>query len=112
MNVVDLFRQSLIFVASDQYFWFGMGLTFAISMFVGAIIYNGDMAQAKKGLVTISSYAMLLIYVNVARIGPQLTHVVNPSQPFAGIATILYLTVFYVAGMVWGVGMLKFISHK
>lgn len=107
-----MFQQSLVFVASDQYFWFGMGLTTAISMFVGAIIYNGDMAQAKKGLVSISSYAMLLVYVNAARIGPQLTHVVNPYQPFAGIATIFYLTSFYLFGMLWGVGMLRLIKHK
>lgn len=103
----DFITYAFIYVVSDQYFWPAMALTTMTSLFIGAVIYNGDIDDAKRGLFSIASYACLLTLVTSARVLNNITPLSSKHQPLAGLITIFCVSVFYIFGMYLGVKIVK-----
>lgn len=97
------------YVISDPYFYGSMAVTILMGMFIGAIIYNGDFQQVKKGLISIISYFILIVITQLARIFPKLTDVSENQyhQPLAAIETIIFITIAYIFGMIWAVILVR-----
>ena len=110
---MNYFIASLDYVVGDPYFWLAMGFTTAIGIFVGAVVYDGVLRQAKKGVIVLLSYAFILALTNFSRITPIIIRgeATSFEQPFAGVATILLVTIFYLIGMCLGVKTTNF-AHK
>lgn len=105
--------ESFIYVINDPFFWASMSLTSSIGLFIGAVIYDGVLPEVKKGVVVTVTYAFLLSTTNISRILPIISReeVHSTAQPFAGVATILLVTLFYVLGMILGVYITNF-AHR
>lgn len=101
--------ESLIYVITAPYFWQTMAMTSASSIWIGALLYNGDLRMLVKGLVTLVPYVSLLVATNVLRIS---NNPINDEKlAYAGIITILFLTIFYIKGLIFGVLITKY-AHK
>lgn len=104
---MEFITEATKYVFNDQYFWGSMAFVSMMGIFIGAIVYNGDLKELKKAIVMLVSYALLLIMVNLSRIIPILSGVANKHQPMAGIVTIAIVTFFYLLGMQLGVVIVK-----
>lgn len=98
------------YISQAPFFWMGMGFTTAIAMFVGAIIFDGNLPQASKGLVSVGSYAAMLFWLNSARVtdtindrAAQGIKTLHPEMVWAGIMTLLLVTLAWVLGVFLGV---------
>ena len=110
MNILNALLQSLEYVYNQNMFWGSMGFTVAISLFVGVMLYDGNIEKTKKGTVATLSYTFMLIFTTIARITPlaiEKNFIFSNGQPLAGIATIIYITAFWVLGVVIGVNIFK-----
>jgi hypothetical protein len=102
-----------MYVINQDFFWASMGFTTLIGIFIGSVIYDGDMHEMKKGLIALGSYGVMLLISNSTRIIPQI-HTTEPQkiyQLFAGLITIGVVTIFYLLGMFLGVVITKK-AHK
>lgn len=107
--IVEAFK----YITSDPYFCLSMGLTTSIGMFVGAVIYDGLLRDVKKAVIVLISYAFLLGATTLARVLPKIPNeVVNVNQPFAGVETIIIITIFYILGMWFGVKLVNKAGKK
>lgn len=105
--------ESLRYVMTDAYFLPAMGFTCAIGVFIGSLLYDGLLPEVKKAIISIISYAFLVSMTNFGRIVPIVLsgRVHEVKQPFAGIATLVFVTVYYILGMLLGV-MITRHAHK
>jgi hypothetical protein len=87
-----------------------MGYTSIMGIFIGSVIYNGDINGIKKMIVSLVCYASLIITVNFTRILPDLVFS-QTGKPFASIWTVLLVTLFYLLGAYVGVVVTKK-AHK
>jgi len=97
-----------------MFFWPAMAFTSMIGIFIGAVIYNGDVREIGKSIISLASYALLIILTITTRVGPDLGGI-SPEHyymPFAGVMTILVVTAFYLLGMCIGVKIIKYAHHK
>ena len=102
--ILQSFIESATYVASDAYFLPSMAATAIIGLFVGAVVYDGCVQDLKKMLISLFSYATLIMMVTAERVIPSFYDgVFRTHHPFSGIATILSVTLFYLLGMVVGV---------
>lgn len=104
---------SILYIIADEFFTIAMGLTTCIGLFIGATIFDGMLEQVKKAMIALGCYAVLIASTNASRIVPLITdnHINNDYQPLAGIATLLFVTIFYLLGMILGVFVTK-MAHK
>jgi len=104
---------SLEYVINNDYFWVSMAMTTTIGVFIGSVLYDGVLKEVKKVMVVMLSYTLMIVTTNSARILPIINsgnaHSIN--QPFAGIATTILVTVFYILGMWLGVKITNH-AHK
>ena len=102
------------YVTSAPYFWHTMGATTASAVFLGAMLYNGDLRKLTKGLIAILPYTALLTATNLIRITDYLATDPGPhnlTAAWAGTMTIIYLTFFYILGLLFGV-ITTGLAHK
>lgn len=106
---------SFVYVANQNMFWGTMGFTTAMAMFIGVLLYDGNLDQAKKGIWAVLSYVFMLVWLNMVRIFPitaspnYVYHENNYGMAYAGIATITYITIAWLLGILIGVRLFK---HK
>jgi len=107
------------YVTKANLFWASMGFTTAIAMFIGAILYNGELSQVKKGLASVGSYAVLLIWTTIVRVLGVFDDPVKgalqrqfPQMAFAGILTIILISFFWILGIYLGVIILSIRNKK
>ena len=106
----NLLKDSFIYVAHQNMFWGSMGFTTAIAMFIGVILYDGNIEESKKGSISVLSYAAMIFWTTMVRINPPpLESQTHKGMVYAGIATVIYLTIFWLAGIMIGV---NFFKHK
>lgn len=87
-----------------------MGLTTSIALFIGVLLYDGNTENTKKGMIATLSYGSMLLFTTFVRILPmaiEQNFVFKNAQPLAGIATIIFITVFWVIGVVLGVNIFR-----
>ena len=102
---MSIFLTLLKYVINDSYFFPSMAFTVMIGLFIGSIIYNGDVTQVKKMIASILCYMILIITVNLTRVMPQITS--EQIKPLAFCVTVLLITVFYLFGTFLGVMITK-----
>lgn len=86
-------------------------------MFIGALLYDGNMKEVRKGLMSVGVYAGFLFYITINRIAYRFEDVgvVNTDMAYAGIVSILIISGFYVLGLFLGVFTLwirKLLSNR
>lgn len=102
---------SALYVTSDPYFWPSMAITVIIGYLVGAVIYDGILRDVSKAIVTVFSYAFMIVSVSATRIFPQImgpNSIIDRTKPLAGLWTIFFVTIFYLIGMWIGVVLCRY----
>jgi hypothetical protein len=100
---------SFMYMQDAPLFWASVGFTVAIAMFVGAMVYNGNIAQARKGIVSVASYGLMLFWMTISRVTQTyfdtngFSHSSRPEFAFAGTITIVVVSLAWLLGMVLGV---------
>lgn len=103
--ITELYK-SMLYVAQSDYFYQAMAAVTILAMFIGLIIYNGDLNQLKKAVLTIFTYGGMISLTNVSRIMSSplglsrtlMTH----GQALNGTSTVIYVTFFYLLGLALG----------
>lgn len=98
-------QDTILYVISAPYFWQTMSMITSCAIFIGAIVFNGEVRTVLKGVVAIGVYALFLTLTNIIRISNQV--ITNYSQAYAGTVTIGFITFFYLLGMFMGVLITK-----
>lgn len=101
----NIVLDTISYVIQAPYFWLSMGFTTATAMFVGVLLYDGNMKQVGKGAFGIGSYAFFLMFTTIPRVYSRFPNIAPGNFPmaFAGTATILFVTLFYMLGLLLGV---------
>lgn len=108
ITIFNSLISSFAYVAKDSYFLPSMAITVIIGLFIGAVLYDGCVQEIKKLIISMLAYAIMIIAVTTERIIPSFFDgVVRVHQPFAGVATVISITIFYVLGMVIGILVTK-----
>ena len=106
MNFIIL-AHTLKYITSAPYFWVSMGMVASVSVFVGAIIFDGDIPTASKGIVGVISYVFFLIQVQVTRVNDTISKTLkngNFDYMFhAATFSIIVVTLFWILGIFIGV---------
>jgi hypothetical protein len=102
---MNLFWCAIKYVMSDLYFVPSMAVTVMVGIFIGSVIYDGILVEVKKAMLAIASYSLLITMTSMARITPKIPTATDTTSPqfFAGVVTILLVTLFYLFGMWLGV---------
>lgn len=115
LGLLTMLYTSLMYVKDQHMFWGSMGFTTSIAMFIGVLLYDGNTKEVNKGFITIFSYASMLLWTTSIRIIPnafERNFNYADGRPFATIATIFYLTIFWVLGIQVGVRLFKHKHYK
>ena len=105
---------AIVYVVSDMFFWPSMAFTTMIGIFIGSVLYNGDVSQAKKMIVSVTCYGSIITIVNFTRVFKILNTIIPGNQaghPLAAIMTLIIVTFFYLIGTYLGVRVTKK-AHK
>ena len=101
----DLIVPTILYVINAPFFWASMGMTTAIAMFVGAMIYDGQLNQVRKGLLSVGSYIVMLLWMTLSRVIDMINK--NPEKvsemTFAGTLTIFFISLAWLLGVFLGV---------
>jgi hypothetical protein len=100
---MNILFSSFFYVIQDTYFWPSMAFTVMVGIFIGSVIYDGDLVQIKKLIFSLIAYMSLLLMVNLGRILPEISVVSEPHKPVAATVTMVVVTLFYLFGMWLGV---------
>lgn len=106
---MNILIDTLVYIIQTPLFYSSMGFTVSIAMFVGAYIFDGNLAHVRRGTAAILSYAMMLLWFTSIRVYsvtngfkiPACTG--RPEMAFAGIVAIILLTIAWLSGMLLGV---------
>ena len=107
--MIQLFIDAAIYVANSPMFYGSMGFTTATAMFIGALLYDGNIQEARKGLVAVISYVVMLVWTTGLRVFPNaVVHnfVYSPThdgRAFAGMVTIIYISLAWFLGFFLGI---------
>ena len=93
--------ETVAYISSAPYFWGTMGFITSMAMFIGVILYDGKLTEVGKAMTGILTYAGMLLWVTMIRLSGVATG--NHIQAFAGIATIIFVTIFWCIGLFLGV---------
>ena len=108
---MNTFLLSLSYVISDPFFWPSMAFTTMIGIFLGAVVYDGELNQVRKFIISLFFYVILLITVNLTRAFPDIMVISEPYKPLSSTVTTLIITLFYLLGVFLGVYIVKR-AHK
>ena len=103
---------------NQNMFWGTMGFTTSIALFIGVLLYDGHIDQAKKGVWAVLSYAFMITWLNVIRIFPItsapnfVNDIGHPGVAYAGVATTFYITIAWLMGIFIGVNLFKIKNYK
>lgn len=108
MNTItpEILIETFTYVSHAPYFWLTMGMVTAVSMFVGAIVFDGDLSTATKGIIGVLSYIFFLIQAQFTRVTDAIPRIKPPSPSYtwhAATITIIIITFFWIIGVLFGV---------
>jgi hypothetical protein len=109
MEILIAISKSMAVVAQSDYFYQAMAAVTIIAMFIGSLLYNGDLNQLRKASLTIFTYGGLIVLTNMSRIisfgASTASHLIKQGQAFNGTSTVIYVTLFYLFGLRIGVSV-------
>lgn len=112
MNFMQLINlpDILCYVSNVPFFWASMGLITAIGILIGNVIYNGDLKNLSKGILSLCVYSGLLVTMNLNRVYSVFLRqgIKDSRMAFAASVTSVIILAFYILGMLIGV----MITHK
>jgi len=108
--MAENFISVLEYVCSAPYFWGSMGFTTALGMFIGAILYDGNLTQASKGGFTVLTFAGMLLWTTSVRLYH--SSIINPTLAYSGVMTTLLVSLFWVLGLILGVWVLSLKRYR
>lgn len=103
---MNLFLETSQYVVNVPYFWITMGTIVSIAMFIGALIFNSDIRALTKSLISLTIYESFLVFVQFNRINNYYTFTEknqNKYMAYAQMVTLVYITTFWVLGLIIGV---------
>jgi uncharacterized membrane protein YfcA len=109
--MINIIWQAVLYVTGDPFFWASMGFTTMVGLFIGAVIYDGQIDQIRKLVFSLLCYVALLVVVNLTRALPDIQLVTEPHKPIASAVTSIIITLFYLFGMYLGVKLVSR-AHK
>ena len=116
MNFMQIINLPSIFyyISGIPFFWASMGLITAIGIFIGSLLYNGDLKNLTKGVLTLSVYTGLLATTNINRVYIvfMTEGITDSSKALAGTFTAVITLMFYILGMVAGVLITRKIRNE
>lgn len=99
--------EGIEYATKAPYFWGSMGFTTATAMYVGAAIYDGQLDQIKKALISVLSYSFLLIWTTFSRLMHTMSldpsEILHPERPIGNLVALICVTVAWVFGITLGV---------
>lgn len=105
---------TITYITTAPFFWWGIGMTISCAIFLGATMYNGDLEKLTKGLIGVGFYAFFLFAITAARIydigvreGFQ-----DITKAHAGLFTWYLVTAAYIFGLILGVLVVKSLHIK
>ena len=102
----DTILSGIHYVISAPFFYYGVSGTIVGGIWIGASIYEGNLRDTWKGMLTVLGYCLFLILTTVPRILNSISSLGSHSSPgmeYAGIITIGFIVIYYVLGMLLGV---------
>jgi hypothetical protein len=107
LNIIEVFN----YISHAPFFWGSMGLVTGIGMFIGSIIYNGDVKRISKAIITLIVYITLISSMNITRIYDVYCNigVINPPMAFGATLTSVFVSIFYILGMFTGVTITRMV---
>lgn len=109
-NAAIEFSQSVAYVIGAPFFWQAMASVTIVAMILGTLVYNGDLDKLHRATIAIVSYGAMIMSTTMTRIFSTTNFVfehMKNGQIFAGVTTILLVTVFYLIGLYLG-----YTAHK
>lgn len=102
------------YISSVPYFWSSMGMVVALGMFVGALLYKGNINELAKVVFVVLSYVVLILWFNISRV--YFLFGIRDELDFrimalSSSAVILFISVFWLMGIVLGTAIIKFSKH-
>jgi hypothetical protein len=108
---MNLILQSIYYVAGDPFFWPSMAFTTMTGIFIGAVVYDGELEAVKKTIFSLLCFVALLVTVNLTRALPDVQTTVASFKPISSATTTVIVSLFYLGGMLLGVKLVKR-AHK
>lgn len=101
-------------VVGLPYFWQSMSWATIIAMFFGALIYDGDIPHAKKGVCTVCAYLFMIGLVMGQYIWDRYPVLVSTTpnvayQVFVYPSIIFFVSFFWFIGFVFAVSLLRYL---
>ncbi len=106
----NILLATIIYITEAPYFWVTMGSISAVSIFVGAILYDGILPVAFKGTIAIILYASLIFATHMIRASNSINikQLTVSEMSYASPIALVIITIFWVAGVMLGV----YTSHR
>ena len=110
---LKLLFNAFLYMQNGPFFWQSFGFTIAIAMFIGAAVYDGHVDQAKKGLISVGSYAFMLLWITLARVTQTylnshgFSYTTKPEYALAGVITLIFVSLAWMIGISLGVWVFK-----
>lgn len=106
--MIDAIYLSIYMVIHAPFFWGSMGLTSAIAMLIGALIYDGHVKRAQRGIISVFSYAAMMAWTNLIRVNSLLStypeeEIVFHSNAFNSTITLIFISLAWLFGVFLGV---------
>jgi hypothetical protein len=116
-NYIELLNQlalSIRYVTDAPYFMESMVSLTCTAIFIGAAIYDGDMKNATRGIITTAGYVVILFIMTIQRVTDQITSgmVTDFERAWAGSITMMITTLTYILGIIIGVAIFRFKGFK
>lgn len=96
-------------IFSTPFIWPSLGMITSIGMFIGPLLYNGDLKAVYKALVSVGVFAFFLVIIMQSHI----LHVENKEWP-CSLQPLIFVTlvgVSYVLGLLIGIYIFRK-AHK
>lgn len=100
-----LIHSCIEYVCNAPYFWGSMGFTTALGMFIGAVLYDGNLNHASKGAFSVLTYAGMVFWITSMRLFN--STIQNPVNAYAGLTTMILTTLAWICGLLMGVAILN-----
>lgn len=102
---------AIIYVYGANYFWQSMAYTTISGLFIGATFYRDHLNQVYRATVAIGFYATAIALTSLNRVS-ELSGVEITPMAFASHATIIFVTGFYLFGLIIGAMITSSIIKK
>jgi hypothetical protein len=113
MIVGDIYKAFSI-IHGLPYFWTTMMYSSLIAIFSGALIYDGDVPHAKKGVFSVLSYIIMILFVTIGYAVQRYPFIKSDVayQIFIYPAQLTYISIFWAIGFIGAILVFRKFIHR